>query len=61
MVGQTSYCDAPAKYHLDYIPQALGQQTQTLLRMTMETKLTPKVSEINPFAIVVQTLTHAIS
>ncbi|KIR56320.1 hypothetical protein I315_01385 [Cryptococcus gattii Ru294] len=26
----------------DYIPQALGQQTQTLLRMTMETKLTPK-------------------
>ncbi|WVO19889.1 uncharacterized protein IAS62_001179 [Cryptococcus decagattii] len=26
----------------DYIPEALGQQTQTLLRMTMETKLTPK-------------------
>lgn len=61
MVSQTNYCNAQAKCHLDYIPEALGQQTQTLLRMTMETKLTPKVSKINPFAIVVQTLTQAIS
>lgn len=45
MVRQASCAKSPANYRLDYIPQALGQQTQTLLRMTMETKLTPKVDE----------------
>lgn len=32
---------------VDWIPPELGQQTQTLLRMTMESKLTAKVSLIS--------------
>jgi hypothetical protein len=31
---------------VDYIPRDLGQQTQTLLRMTMESALTAKVSAL---------------
>jgi hypothetical protein len=30
--------------HVEHIPSTLGQQTQTLLRTTMESKLTDKVS-----------------